>query len=155
MEHTAPLIRAAGRADIPAVLELYRYLNSDAPADPDVALANWEALKRYRGSEILLAHAGGVPVSTCTLVVIPNLTRHGAPYALIENVVTHIDHRGRGYGRAVLHAAAETAWRCGCYKVMLMTGSTDPGTLIFYANAGFAQSKTGFQMRRPAQAPAV
>jgi hypothetical protein len=33
--------------------------------------------------------------------------------------------------------------------VMLMTGRNDPGTLDFYQRAGFQQSKTGFQIRRP------
>lgn len=42
-----------------------------------------------------------------------------------------------------------TAWEAGCYKVMLMTGSKRPETLRFYADAGFEQSKTGFQIRRP------
>ncbi|MFM7304986.1 MAG: GNAT family N-acetyltransferase, partial [Alphaproteobacteria bacterium] len=35
-------------------------------------------------------------------------------------------------------------------KVMLMTGSRQPSTLKFYENAGFEQTKTGFQMRRMA-----
>jgi GNAT superfamily N-acetyltransferase len=52
-------------------------------------------------------------------------------------------------GTAVLHAAIETAWQAGCYKVMLMTGSKQASTLKFYQDAGFEQSKTGFQIRRP------
>jgi hypothetical protein len=31
---------------------------------------------------------------------------------------------------------------------MLLTGSKDPATLRFYEEAGFEQSKTGFQARR-------
>jgi GNAT superfamily N-acetyltransferase len=84
------------------------------------------------------------------LIVIPNLTRGGKPYGLIENVVTHVGYRGRGYGTRILHAAVAAAWDAGCYKVMLMTGSKQPSTLRFYESAGFEQTKTGFQMRRMA-----
>jgi GNAT superfamily N-acetyltransferase len=80
--------------------------------------------------------------------VIPNLTRGGAPYALIENVVTDSAHRNRGYGKAILKDATEAAWRAGCYKVMLLTGSRRPAILKFYQDAGFEQNKTGFQIRR-------
>ncbi|MCG8545658.1 MAG: GNAT family N-acetyltransferase, partial [Alphaproteobacteria bacterium] len=98
----------------------------------------------------LLGLRDGVHVTSCTLIVIPNLTRGGAPYALIENVVTHPDHRKRGYGRAVLTEAIAAAWRHGCYKVMLLTGPRRPATLKFYADVGFEQTKTGFQVRRVA-----
>jgi GNAT superfamily N-acetyltransferase len=67
---------------------------------------------------------------------------------LIENVVTHGDFRKRGYGKQILNSAATAAWNAGCYKVMLMTGSGKPETLKFYLDAGFEQSKTGFQMRK-------
>ncbi len=88
-------------------------------------------------------------------MVIPNLTRGGTPYALIENMVTHADWRKRGFGSAILKAATERAWEEGCYKVMLMTGSKNPATLAFYAAAGFEQTKTGFQIRRhPQRSPA-
>lgn len=80
--------------------------------------------------------------------MIPNFTRGGASYALIENVVTHADFRGSGFGKSVLLAAVDAAWSLGCYKVMLLTGSKDPATLGFYENAGFARTKTGFEMRK-------
>ena len=81
-------------------------------------------------------------------MVIPNLTRGGKPYALIENMVTRADWRKRGFGSAILKAETEQAWEEGCYKVMLLTGSRKPDTLAFYAAAGFEQSKTGFQIKR-------
>ncbi|MBV8660059.1 MAG: GNAT family N-acetyltransferase [Burkholderiales bacterium] len=145
-------VRTADQRDIPLLLTLYRHLNSEDPAIfPDVACENLEVLKRYPGSDIFTGFLGDDLVSTCALVVIPNFTRGGAPYALIENVVTDPAHRNKGYGKAVLKAATEQAWRVGCYKVMLLTGSKRPSTLKFYQDAGFEQNKTGFQMRRKPQ----
>jgi GNAT superfamily N-acetyltransferase len=142
-------IRFADRQDIPRLLDLYRHLNpDDEETTVEDALRNWELLTGYPGSNILVGCVDETIVTSCTLVVIPNLTRGGAPYALIENVVTHSAHRNRGYGKAVLKDATEAAWRAGCYKVMLLAGSTQPAILKFYQGAGFEQSKTGFQMRR-------
>jgi GNAT superfamily N-acetyltransferase len=130
---------------------LYPHLNpSDEPIARDLAAARLEAIKQIPGSEVLLGLLDHKPVATCTLIVIPNLTRGGKPYGLIENVVTHVGYRGRGYGTRILHAAVAAAWDAGCYKVMLMTGSKQPSTLRFYESAGFEQTKTGFQMRRMA-----
>ena len=147
-------IRPANRTDLPRLLDLYVHLNpDDAGCSPENAVAVLDLLTRYEGSVILVGAIGEVLVTTCTLIVIPNLTRGGKPYALIENVVTHADHRGAGFGRTVLSAAIEHAWRAECYKVMLMTGSKKPLTLAFYKAAGFEQSKTGFQVRRVAIRP--
>lgn len=142
-------IRFAEREDIQPLLKLYRHLDpDDRDTTLEDALTYWEQMMRYPGSGILVAYAGDTLVATCTLVVIPNLTRGGTPYALIENVVTHAEHRNKGYGKAVLKTATEAAWAAGCYKVMLLTGSKAAATLKFYQDAGFEQSKTGFQMRR-------
>ena len=145
-------IRPAGQADLPAVTALYRHLNADDPVPPAGEAGQvWRRLLDHPGLTVLIGELpSGEPVASCTLVVIPNLTRGGRPYALIENVVTHADHRQRGHGRALLRAAVARAWEAGCYKVMLMTGSKRPETLRFYAESGFEQSKTGFQIRRPA-----
>ena len=90
----------------------------------------------------------GVLISTCTLVTVPNLTRGVRPYGLIENVVTHPDHRRTGLGRAVLSFALDVAWKAGCYTVMLATGSRREETLHFYEGAGFDRGgKTFFEAR--------
>ena len=93
---------------------------------------------------------GGFLASSCVVAVIPNLTRGTRPFGVIENVVTHPDHRRAGLGSAVLKAALDLAWNAGCYKVMLATGSRKPATLRFYAANGFEQGgKTYFEIRRP------
>ena len=146
---TSLTIRPATCADLPQLLALYPHLD---PADRiptlEIAERRFEKFKRYPGSEIFIGLTESRVVTSCTLIVIPNLTRGGQPYGLIENVVTHEDFRGRGLGKKILKAAVDAAWRQDCYKVMLMTGSKKPSTLAFYASAGFEQNKTGFQVRR-------
>ena len=142
-------IRAALPSDLEGLAALYPHLNpSDEEISLDLAASRLAAIKQIPGSAVLLGLLGDDLVASCTLIVIPNLTRGGKPYALIENVVTDARHRGQGYGTRILHAAAKAAWEAGCYKVMLLTGSKQPSTLKFYESAGFEQSKTGFQMRR-------
>jgi len=53
-----------------------------------------------------------------------------------ENVVTHVDYRGRGYASECLNFAGEIAKKEDCYKMMLLTGSKDESTLNFYKNKG-------------------
>lgn len=143
------IIRSAQRSDLPQLLALYLHLDPNDGTPPlDIAERRFEDLQKYRGSAIFLGVVEDAVIAACTLVVIPNLTRGGQPYGLIENVVTHAAYRGRGFGKRLLRAAVENAWQADCYKVMLMTGSKKPSTLAFYAAAGFEQSKTGFQARR-------
>jgi GNAT superfamily N-acetyltransferase len=89
-----------------------------------------------------------VPVASATLLIVPNLTRGVRPYALIENVVTDPAWRQRGIATYLLRAAQQMAWDANCYKVMLLTGRNDDGTLHFYLGAGFRDDeKTGFVAR--------
>ena len=142
-------IRAALPSDLEGLAALYPHLNpSDEPISRDLATARLDAINQLPGSTVLLGLLHDELVASCTLIVIPNLTNGGKPYGLIENVVTHAGYRGQGYGTSILHAAAKAAWDAGCYKVMLLTGSKQLSTLKFYENAGFDQTKTGFQMRR-------
>jgi GNAT superfamily N-acetyltransferase len=142
-------IRPALAADLPRLLALYRHLDPlDESPSLGLAAERLTELQSLRGSAVLIGLAKNSIVASCTLVVIPNLTRGGRAYGLIENVVTDAAFRGRGYGKQMLQAAVAAAWQADCYKVMLMTGSKKPSTLAFYASAGFEQSKTGFQIRR-------
>jgi GNAT superfamily N-acetyltransferase len=143
------IIRPASRSDLPGLMTLYRHLN---PTDPvlDEALAEerFSAILVQPGMTVFIGYAVDVAAATVTSVVVPNLTRSGAPYGLIENVVTYTDHRKRGYAGAVIRHAIADARNAGCYKVMLLTGSKNPATLRFYENCGFVQDKTGYQIRR-------
>ena len=145
-------LRLAEEADIVPLLDLYVHLSSDNARYPDaVARDSLRRITQIEGSGVFVGFVDGKLVTTCTLIVVPNLTRGGQPYAVIENVVTHPDYRKRGLGKAILDAASDSAWDNGCYKVMLSTGSTRPAILSFYESAGFEQSRTGFQKRRMAK----
>jgi len=154
MENNLLHIRPAEHGDLLALIDLYQHLNhgDEQPTD-DCATDIFERLQRVEGSAIFIGEMGAILAASCTLVVIPNLTRGGRPYGLIENVVTHSDFRNRGLGKRLLDAASRAAWRAGCYKVMLMTGSKQHETLNFYLSAGFEQSKSGFQKRNDARFP--
>ncbi|MBU8537896.1 GNAT family N-acetyltransferase [Falsiroseomonas tokyonensis] len=146
----AAVIRPARAEDLPGMLELYRHLSPDnAPPAPAVAEAAWQALLQSGLTTVFVAAEAGRPVASCTLVVVPNLTRGGRPYAVIENVVTHADFRRRGLGHGVLRAALDAACAADCYKVMLASGSKQEATLRFYEAAGFTRGgKTFFEARR-------
>ncbi len=132
------------------MLALYRHLSpEDPPVAPAVAEAAWHALLHSGLTTVFVAEAEGRAVASCTLVIVPNLTRGGRAYGVIENVVTHAAHRRRGLGQAVLRVALEAAWAADCYKVMLASGSKQEATLRFYETAGFTRgSKTFFEVRR-------
>ena len=143
------LIREVRDDDIPGLMELYRQLhpNDPLPTGPTLDDAS-RRIRNQPGMQILVAQFEAELVATCTLAVIPNLTRSCRPYALIENVVTHESYRRRGVGAAVVQAAIDTAWRRNCYKVMLLTGQKDDGTRRFYESCGLsADEKTGYVIR--------
>ncbi|NBT30600.1 MAG: GNAT family N-acetyltransferase [Rhodobacteraceae bacterium] len=145
--------RIAAAVDVPGIVRLLSQLTSENPTDETIAQSRLEALALWPGSGVWIALEGDAVVSTCTLIVAPNLSRHGAPWALIENVVTDSDHRGKGYGRAVIKSAVDSAFGLGCFKVMLATGSTDPETHRFYEGCGFAQTKLAYEIRRLPKRP--
>jgi GNAT superfamily N-acetyltransferase len=147
-------IRELQSHDLQWLLHLYTHLHEhdDPPPSRAMAEAVWaEALANPR-----IKYFGGfvaeVLVSSCTLTVIPNLTRACRPYGVIENVVTHAEHRGQGWGKAVLAHALADAWRQDCYKVMLLTGRKDAATLRFYERAGFDQHGKQAFVAKPAAA---
>ena len=151
---TSPDLRHATRDDLDALLALYAQLNPGDVVAPRERLG--AILERIVASDelaIVVATLGGTALATCYLNVIPNLTRGGASYAIIENVVVDAAHRGTGLGQAVVRFALAQAWRRGCYKTLLQTGVRDPAVHRFYEACGFSASeKTGFVARPQANA---
>ena len=149
-DQDAIAIETAGESDLAGLLALYRFLNPDDPllSMDDGLKRHWQDILDNEALYYIVARAQGKLVSTCNLTVVPNLTRSARPYGLIENVVTHPEYRRRGIGTRVLRYALDIAWKQGCYKVMLLTGSKQESTLRFYDQAGFTRGeKTAFVAR--------
>ena len=140
------MVREARREDLDSLLKLYLFLHEERIPDHDRHLTEtWEQILGDRNHHLIVNEVGGQIVSSCVCVIIPNLTRNVRPYAFIENVVTHADHRGKGYAGECLEYARQIAEKENCYKMMLLTGSKKAGTLHFYEKAGYNSSdKTAF-----------
>jgi GNAT superfamily N-acetyltransferase len=139
-------IRTIRQDELQKLLDLYKHLHKDDPElDADRISPLWQQICNDQNMHYIVAEKDDRLVASCVLVIVPNLTRNARPYGLIENVVTHSDFRRKGYGTRVLKKALQIAWEHNCYKVMLLTGSKQEGTLKFYENAGFKRGvKTGF-----------
>jgi len=146
------LIRQLRSNDLSDLLALYEHLHSsDTPLPADsVVQSVWRELMTSPKHRHYGAFVDEQLVSSCTLTIIPNLTRSCRTYGVIENVVTHASHRRRGYAKALLRAALADAWTVQCYKVMLLTGRKDEATFRFYEAAGFDRNaKQAFVAKPP------
>ena len=135
------IIRQALPDDAELLKELYfEHLTAFPPAE-EQNMQMWRELIQHfyddDNIELLVCEVGGKVVSSVHVTVIKNLTHNLRPYAVIENVVTHADHRCNGYGSALLSEATEFAKKHNCYKVFLETGSNKESTLNFYRKNGF------------------
>lgn len=140
------MVREIQKNELTELLELYLHLHERSVPEFTNHLKNtWDSIIADKNHHIIVNEVEGRIVSSCVCLIIPNLTRNVRPYAFIENVVTHIDHRKKGYATECLKYAKEIARAENCYKIMLLTGSKDDATLSFYANAGYNSSdKTAF-----------
>lgn len=140
------VIRELTADDLWGLMELYTQLhNNSIPEDSEQLHKLWDDIMSDKNHHIIGAEVDERIVSSCVCVIVPNLTHGQRPYALIENVVTHEDFRGRGLATACLDYAKKLAALENCYKMMLLTGSKQENTLNFYRRAGYnSEDKTAF-----------
>lgn len=140
------MIREAVKKDLDELLHLYLFLHEKDIPEQSQHLQNvWNEIISDKNHHIIVNVVDGRIVSSCVCVIIPNLTRNVRPYAFVENVVTHLECRGKGYATECLNYAREIAKNQNCYKMMLLTGSKEQKTLDFYENAGYnSADKTAF-----------
>lgn len=143
------IIRKATSTDADALQDLYlNHLTSSPPKEPQDIKVWREMLDRFENDELYYLLVGEVDskvVSSVTLIVVPNLTHNTRPYAVVENVVTHVDYRGKHYATELMKKASDIAAEFNCYKIMLLTGSKRENTIRFYENCGFNKNdKTAF-----------
>ncbi len=143
------IIRTATASDAEALLDLYFNHLTAYPPKEEQDIDVWrERISRFEVNHLyhlLVGELDGKVVSSVTLIVIENLTHNMRPYAVIENVVTHAEYRGKRYAAALMNRASAIATEFGCYKIMLLTSSKREETLRFYENCGYNRNdKTAF-----------
>ena len=144
-------VRPLVEGDLEGLLALYRQLiPDDLPLDADTARLRFTEMLARPGLTVYGGFVDASLASSCVLIVVPNLTRGGRPYAFIENVVTDETRRLAGLGRATVRHAVDAALSADCYTVRLMTGEKTPGSLQFYEKCGFKRTKHGLEVRKVA-----
>jgi GNAT superfamily N-acetyltransferase len=146
-----PVARPARASDLPSLLALFAVSEVSAAAQPpDRAERLWQETLAQPGVHVFVADDGDRIAATCMLVTAPNLLRGGRAHGFLENVVTHPELRGRGYGRAVVEAALAHAWATACHHVLMQSGRADPRVHAFYERLGFEPGlRVAYVARRP------
>ena len=143
-------IRKLDKPDIVELLELYKHLHEK---DSDISIEKIEDVWVQTSTNKTITYIGGFIegklVSSCQMVIVPNFTRAGKPFCLIENVVTHSELRNKGYGKKKLNYAIDLAWEKECYKVMLMSGRNEESVIQFYQSVGFSADEKRAFIARP------
>lgn len=143
-------VRAARAEDLGRLLELYRSLEGPytgvAELEGEAAGRRFAEVMADGRQTTLVAEEDGEVVGTLVIVILPNLGHGGAPYAVVENVVTDEAWRGRGAGRALIEAAAVRAREAGAYKLALCSNLERTGAHEFYEAVGLRKTHAGFEV---------
>ncbi len=135
------IIRKAKGADAHELKILYFDFLTQYPPREEQDMVLWERLldkfEKDENMYLLVVEEDGKVVASVQMAIIESLTHNVRPFAVIENVVTHADHRNKGYASALLERASEIAKEHKCYKVSLETGANKESTLNFYRKNGF------------------
>ena len=132
------MLREAVKEDLDELLNLYLFLHEkNIPENSEHLENTWKTIIEDINHHIVVKEINGKIVSSCVCIIVPNLTRNIRPYALIENVVTNEEYRGKSYAIECLNYAKEIAIKNDCYKMMLLTGTKNENTVAFYKSAGY------------------
>ena len=142
------MIREAKLSDLSGLLAVYHSVEKTETQDSTDASAVFANILNDPNQHVIVAEEEGVVVSTCTCIVIRNMTSGQRPYALVENVATLPEWQGRGLASSCMERAKEIAEANGCYKIYLTTSSKDERIWSFYERLGYGKDeKTAFIQR--------
>ena len=132
-------IRPATPADVPIILELIRDLATYERAPSDVTATEERLLQVLFGekpvAEVLLASEGEAPVGFA--VFFYNFsTWLGRPGLYLEDLFIRPEHRGKGYGRALLVDLAKIARDRGCGRMEWAVLDWNEPAIEFYKKLG-------------------
>jgi GNAT superfamily N-acetyltransferase len=138
-------VRRAVRSDGPAVARLLAQLHPAFPPDPRMTDQVVDAAVSDPHRTLLVATVDAEVVATGDVIVVPNMTHGGRPWAVVENVVVDEAWRHRGIGRALFDEIDALTRAAGCYMVQLLSLDHRHEAHAFYAAIGYAPIARGFR----------
>ena len=132
-------IRAATVVDVPIILELIRALATYERAPNEVTTTEDQLVDVLFGAkpvaEVLLAFEDAIPVGFA--VFFHNFsTWLGRPGLYLEDLFIRPEHRGKGYGRALLVDLAKIAHDRGCGRMEWAVLDWNEPAIEFYKKLG-------------------
>jgi GNAT superfamily N-acetyltransferase len=101
---------------------------------------------RTPGRTVLVADDGTRLIGTADVLIVPNLTHGGRPWAIVENVVVDWHAQGTGVGTALLTEALRLARDAGCYMLQLLSLNHRTEAHAFYQRLGLEPVAAGFRL---------
>jgi GNAT superfamily N-acetyltransferase len=146
-------IRQLELNELDKLLDLYTHMHAKDDPLPERKVVEdvWQEIQKNTNFKYFGTFVNQKLISSCTLSIIPNLTRGCRPYGIIENVVTHKKYRRKGYAGNTLKLTLNYAWDKGCYKVMLLTGRKTEEIFRFYESVGFDRNAKQAFLAKPYQ----
>ena len=93
-----------------------------------------------------MLEADGRVEGSVVLVIVPNLTHGGRPWAVIEHMVVEEARRGTGMGRRLLRRVEEIVAEAGCYKLQFLSAwRRKDDAHHFYEAMGYESPARGFR----------
>jgi GNAT superfamily N-acetyltransferase len=142
MTDTAPEIRPATPADVPALVALMAafYAEADYPLPAGPATRAFETLLAdARLGGVWLAEAGGAAVGHVVLTVCFSM-EYGGLGGFIDDLYVRPAARGQGVGAALLAAARGGALARGVRALHVEVGPDNDTARRLYARAGYVES---------------
>lgn len=135
-DDTAPTIRPAADADVPALAELATHLGY--PTSEAQMRARMQRIAAHADYATLVAESGGRVVGFVGLMWA--LSYVGDAHARLLSLVVEPEERGRGTGAALVAAVEEWARARGASSVRLTTALHRERTHRFYERLGYART---------------
>jgi GNAT superfamily N-acetyltransferase len=143
------IIREATETDLPRIVELLSQLSIEMPRE-DASLDYTAAFRSVdadpRQTLLVVEDDAGRVMGTLVLVIVPNLSYQGRPWAVIENVVVDDAARGLRLGERLMTHAIELAKAAGCFRVGLTSNKQRPDAHRFYERLGFVATHEGYKI---------
>ena len=144
------VIRDAEEGDLERLRELYAQLapsgDSPEPGGPRRSLAALEEITAREGVRLLVLETEGRVEGSVVLVIVPNLTHGGRPWAVIEHMIVDESRQGTGMGRLLIRHVEDIVAEAGCYKLQFLSAWRRKDTAHpFYEAMGYESPARGFR----------